>query len=165
MINKSLLKFTSLPNHDDNQQLHKVHVVSGVTNIKKGRWLCQKTESYRQAECPPGGSIQRHAISNWHRSLQRCRAVKPYRQARSPPGCNLLRHTKKLTGKVYKEVDRQSLRSRPRFYWISLSKAQPEVDYIVDQVDQDSIEASFGNCNHEVDWMETEADFQWGLPS
>jgi len=33
------------------------------------------------------------------------------------------------------------------------------------QVNEDSIEASFQEPNHEVDWMVTEADFEWRLPS
>jgi len=32
------------------------------------------------------------------------------------------------------------------------------------QVNQDSIEASFRERNHEVDWMVTEVDFQRQLP-
>jgi len=63
------------------------------------------------------------------------------------------------------EVDRRSLPSQPRSYWSRLSKVQPEGDRKVYPVDQDSIEASFREHNHEVDRMVTEADFQRPLPS
>ena len=65
---------------------------------------------------------------------------------------------------VYREVDRQSLPCRPRFFWSRLSKAQPEVDHKVHQAGQDSIEASFRERNYEVDRMVTKADFQRWLP-
>ena len=48
---------------------------------------------------------------------------------------------------THREVDRQSLPNRPRFYWSRLTKAQPEVDRKVYQIDQDSTEAAYRKRN------------------
>jgi len=82
-----------------------------------------------------------------------------------PTGMQSTETHREVEREVYREVDRQGLPSRPRFYWSRLSKAQPEVDREVYQIDQDSIEASFRERNHEVNRMVTEADFQRRLPS
>jgi hypothetical protein len=63
----------------------------------------------------------------------RVRSVKSYRQVKSLPGGSLPRHAQRL----YRKVDRQ-----------------------VYQVDQDATEAAYGERNHEVDRIVTEAGFE-----
>ena len=75
----------------------------------------------------------------------RVRSVKTYRQAKTPPGGGLPRHTP--TSLPRSPTDKSKVRreaclpSRPRFYW-----------------------SPYRECNHEVDRMVTEVDFQRRLP-